>query len=354
MVYIPEEILDYIIHCAAERDVGRNFNSASLISHTSLTSHAFHQILLPYKFRSLTFQMRHDRQTTVIPISKFCEAINAEDPHALSLAPLVQELSLLRWWWFSGGSHIPAFKKTVNSVLSLRNLTKLNIEKCFTTPVIMEQLGKLVQLQSLHTWGCEVEFTDEEAKGVSYGALSKLQSLHTLECNEDRYYFVGYLDNIPMENLRILKSGDLEVTHTMLTTDPSLLQLKELWLTLRYYKDYPLLWNFLARVTSLTHLSLPRLKLSDGPSSPNFAFRELQYLHIHVAFVPWFADQPLKMIKIDTESLSGQLMKEVRDYWQGIVFPYAEDLATDRRRKEIDRIPIEFWREFLPNVKKVG
>ena len=350
MLYIPEEILDYIILCATERNVGRNFNSASLISNASLTSHTFHQIFLPYKFRSLNFQMRQD---TVIPIPKFCEAINTGDPHALFLAPLVKELSLRRW--FSGGSHILAFKKTINSVLSFRNLTKLNIEKCYTTPFILEQLGKLVQLQSLHTWRCEVEYKDQEAEvSLPFRALSNLQSLHTLECSEDGLHFRHYLGYISMENLRILKSGDLQVTHTMLlTSDPSILQLKELWLTLRCYEDYPLLWNFLARVTSLTHLSLPGLKLPDGPPSPNFAFRELQYLHIHIAYVPLFEDQPLKIIKIDTQGISGQLMEEVRYHWRGVVFPYVEYLVTDRRKKEIDRIPIEFWREFLLNVKKV-
>ena len=62
----------------------------------SFVSHTFHQIVLPYKFRSLTF--RHTDKslaTAVIPIPKFCEAINAEDARPLSLAGLVQELDLL-------------------------------------------------------------------------------------------------------------------------------------------------------------------------------------------------------------------------------------------------------------------
>jgi hypothetical protein len=86
-----------------------------------------------------------------------------------------------------------------------------------------------------------------------------------------------------------------------------------------------------------------------------FPFQELQYLHIHVAFAPRFADQPLKVMRIDTDSASeaGQVvMVEVGQHWQGIVFPHVEYLETDRWYKEMDEIPREFWREFLLNVKK--
>jgi hypothetical protein len=149
----------------------------------------------------------------------------------------------------------------------------------------------------------------------------------------------------------------MEVVEALLRTDPPV-QLMELWLTsCDLGDDYSLLWNYLARVTSLTHLSLPFLELPDGPSpSLIFPFRGLQYLHTHVAFAPRFADQPLKEMKIDTEShYPGQiLMEEVRQHWQGIVFPHVESLKTDRRRDELDEIPIEFWREFLLNVNKVG
>jgi hypothetical protein len=86
-----------------------------------------------------------------------------------------------------------------------------------------------------------------------------------------------------------------------------------------------------------------------------FPFKELQYLHIHVAFAPRFADQPMKGMKIDTDSERGQfkLMVEVRRHWQGIVFPHVEYLETDRHYKEMEEIPIEFWREFLLNVNEV-
>jgi len=46
-------------------------------------------------------------------------------------------------------------------------------------------------------------------------------------------------------------------------------------------------------------------------------------------------------------------MAEVRQHWQGTVFPHVEYLMTDRRHYEIKEIPFEFWREFLLNVKKV-
>lgn len=133
-------------------------------------------------------------------------------------------------------------------------------------------------------------------------------------------------------------------------------QPKELWLTPRAitYGDYSLLWNFLARVTSLTHLSLPNLRLTDNglssESSLIFRFPELQYLHIHIALAPRFADQPMKSMKIITERSSDQLMAEVCQHWQGVVFP-VEYLETDQRA--FDKFPIEFWMEFLLNVNKV-
>jgi hypothetical protein len=136
----------------------------------------------------------------------------------------------------------------------------------------------------------------------------------------------------------------------LLTSDPPV-QLKELYVI--HYDDYSLLWNFIARVTSLTHLSLPDLLLPDGPPPHIFPFQELQYLHINIAFAPRFANQPLKKMKIDTESKPGQLMVEVRQLWQGIIFPHVEHLETDRPYDELDKIPIEFWREFLLNVKEV-
>jgi hypothetical protein len=51
--------------------------------------------------------------------------------------------------------------------------------------------------------------------------------------------------------------------------------------------------------------------------------------------------------------MPAEIREEVRQHWQGIVFPHDEYLQTDRRRKEIELIPMEFWREFLLNVKEV-
>jgi hypothetical protein len=224
------------------------------------------------------------------------------------------------------------------------------MESCDTSSAIMEQLGELVQLQSLYTWNCRHEEFSGEA--LSYGALSNLQSLHTLECQEDWGHFRRHLACIPMEDLRNLMSGDFEVTNALLTSDPPV-QIKVLCLT--HCDNYSLLWNYLARMTSLAHLSLPNLRLPHGrPSeSLNFPFQELTYLHIHVAFTPRFANQPLKMMKIDTESGVGQLMVEVRQHWQGIVFPHVECLEIDRPNDELEKIPIEFWKEFLLNVNEV-
>jgi hypothetical protein len=109
--------------------------------------------------------------------------------------------------------------------------------------------------------------------GIMYHmVLSHLQSLHTLECEENRRYFRRHLACIPMKNLRILKSSDLEVIEALSTTDPPV-QLKELWLT-SYWRDHSLPWYyFLARVTSLTHLSLQDLgrPLADGPPPLSFS-----------------------------------------------------------------------------------
>ena len=88
----------------------------------------------------------------------------------------------------------------------------------------MEQLGKLVQLQSLHILSCRDESYGED--NVSYSALSNLQSLHTLECKTNWIYVKRHLACIPMKNLRILKSDDLEVIKALSTTDP--VKLKEL------------------------------------------------------------------------------------------------------------------------------
>ena len=349
--YIPQEILDKIIGCATadEPKFGRNFSSCA-----SLVSHTFHQIVLPYKFRSLTFEFHNFTPffgtTVVVPMPKFCEAIKAGDAHALSLVPLVQELSLISSYSDTYDNHfLPGpFEKIINGVVSFGNLTKLNLFRCVASPVIMEQLGKLVQLQSLRTFHCQdTQYGDE----VSYGALSNLRSLHTLECEGDWKHFKRHLACISMKNLRILKSRDWEVVKALLTTDPPV-QLKELWLT-RRYRRYSLLWDYLAMATSLTHLSLPYLGLSDGPPSLIFPLQELQYLHIHVAFAPRFADQPMKKMIIYTESETGQVMVEVRQHWQGIVFPHVEYLEVDRFDEELEEIPIEFWREFLLNVNEV-
>jgi hypothetical protein len=370
MPYIPQEILEIIIGYATASADGPYFsNCASFISHT------FHQIVLPYKFRSLTFKLpvhRYSRSpyrsADVIPIPNFCQAINAGDAHALSLAPLVQELSFLmtsgRGDDFSKNLISKQFKKIINSLFSFRNLTKLGLEKCVISPAIMKQLGKLVQLQSLHAWHCQDEGYDEyddsddsDDSDSDEGALSNLQSLHTLECEKNYLSIFGrHLACIPMKNLQILKSSDWAVTKALLTTDPPV-QLKELYLIGFSYDDHSLLWNYLARVNSLTHLSLPDLTLLpyDTPS-PIFHFQELQYLHVHVGLAPHFADQPMKEMKINTESVVvGQTMIKVRQHWQGIVFPHVEYLEIEPLSELdlISLIPREFWREFLSNVKEV-
>ena len=318
--YIPQEILDNIIRCATDDDE-RNFsNCASLVSHT------FHQIALPYKFRSLTFQL-HDKEnlySTVIPLPKFCDAINDGDARALSLAPLVQELSLLEWRGKEGFDDIfieKPFEKMINAVFSFRNLTILHMHRCATSPATMKQLAKLVQLQSLHTYRCQDMQYVNEWNMDSYSAFSNLQSLHTLVCQEDWPCFESHLACISMKNLRILKSSDEKVIEALLTTNPSV-QLKELWLTGNYCGDYSLLWNYLTRVSSLTHLSMPYLRLTDDLPSLNFPLQELEYLHINIAFAPCFAHLHLKEMDIDSNSKLGPLMAEVRQFWRGIVFPH--------------------------------
>ena len=164
---------------------------------------------------------------------------------------------------------------------------------------------------------------------------------------------LGLYPNEKPSNSEVLLLG--EVINALLTTDPPV-QLKEFRLTCRYWGDYSLLWNnIVARMTSLTHLSLPDLQLSECPPSLIFAFQELQYLRIHVAFAPRFANQPLKELRIDTECERGGAMMEVRRHWQGTVtvFSHVEYLKADILYEELNEIPIEFWREFLLKVNKV-
>ena len=185
MPYIPQEILDIIINHADRPDFS---NCASLVSHS------FHQIVLPYKFRSLTFQNRNramgkkffyfDSDT----VPKLCEAINVRDAHALSLAPLVPELILLVRL-----NPPDLYEKNINGV---RNIIKLNMQGCSTCLAFMEQLGKLVQLQSLHTWYRVHAESGRRGEKVSYGALSNLQSLHTPECRGDGSSFSRYISKM--------------------------------------------------------------------------------------------------------------------------------------------------------------
>ena len=154
-VHIPQEILDKIIaYAVADSSPSRYFEDFS--SRAPFVSDTFHKIVLPYKFRSLKFEFyeRESYSFWHVPIPKFLDAINAGDAHALTLAPLVQELSLLLWSVKGGYNHIVTgpFGKFLNGVLSFSKLTKLTMQNCVTPPTIMEQLGKLVQLQSLHTY----------------------------------------------------------------------------------------------------------------------------------------------------------------------------------------------------------
>ena len=346
---IPQEIIEKIIGCATADEP--NFSSTA-----SLVSPIFHQIVLPNKFRSLTFWNRIREGVFVgrdiVPIPYFCKAINAGDAHALSLVPFVQELNLLEWCDEDGYDNdliLEPFEKIINSVLSFRNLRKMQMKGCVTSPAIMEQLGKLVQLRSLHIWNCQDEGYGDM---VLYGALSNLQSLRTLECVGNSHCFEHHLACIPMENLRILISHDMAVTKALLTTNPPI-QLKMLYLGHNQYDDYPLLWNFLAKATSLTNLFLPNLELPDGITSPIFHFPNLQYLFARVTFAPCFADQPMNRMRIKTKSKPNQAMVEVRQRWQGIVFPHVEHLETDLGRSETESVPKEFWKEFVLNVKTV-
>ena len=179
-------------------------------------------------------------------------------------------------------------------------------------------------------------------------------------CTRSNATKIGYTSGttlacIPIKNLRYLKASDTEVISVLLETDPPL-QLKELWLTLAFLHELEeLFWSYLTKVTSLTHLSLTLPRPSNAPPPLIFLFQELQHLCIHVAFAPCFSDQPMKKMTIETESKSGQVMVEVRQHWEGIVFPHVtvECLDTDRPHAELDEIPIEFWKEFLSNVKEV-
>ena len=124
MPYIPQKILDIIIGYATAGPYTSSFSNCA-----SFVSHSFHQIVLPYKFRSLTFRNRSNFLSIVIPIPKFCEAINAGDAHAISLAPLVQDLSLFGW--------IDKDKdtRTVRKNHKQRHLfPKLSMEQCITSP----------------------------------------------------------------------------------------------------------------------------------------------------------------------------------------------------------------------------
>ena len=143
MPYIPQEILDKIIGFATaddfndELDVRQISRIPSFPSCISFVSHTFHQIVLPHKFKPLTFEF-HNRHsigiplfnriiyTTHIPIPKFSEAINTGDAHwhALSLTPLVRELSLVYWSGKNGfGScfMLEPFGKILNGVFSFQN-----------------------------------------------------------------------------------------------------------------------------------------------------------------------------------------------------------------------------------------
>ena len=136
----------------------------------SFVSHTFHQIVLPYKFRSLTFRHNQSFATAVIPIPKFREAINAGDAHALSLVGLVQELDLHGINYSNNG-----LEKVLYGAISFRNLTKLSIVNFNAAdyPAIMEQLGKFVQSLHICRRGC-LGMRKEYGDKVSYGALSNI------------------------------------------------------------------------------------------------------------------------------------------------------------------------------------
>ena len=359
MPYIPQEILDIIIGYATTAEGPSFSNCASLVSHT------FHQITLPYKFRSLTFR-NPDPFCGSIIVPKFLKAINAGDAHALSLAPLVQELVLFDWSGYACGWEAQEqFEKIINSVLSFRNLTKVSIVNCGSSPIFMERLGtgkhvQHVQFQSLHTLTCiDEKYPDEYHTAISYCALSNLKSWYTLEFSGKFFHSRRSLAYIPMNNLRILKSDDWEVTEAFLTTDPPV-QLEKLQLNHDFQEDYLLLWDYLARVTSLTHLSLPNLKFKLPHPSLIFPLQELQYLHVHVVSASLFADLPMKEMEVSRfynyfgkRAISSVPIKDlVRELWRGTVFPDVQHLKADQAY-DMDSIPFEFWREFLPKLQKV-
>ena len=175
--------------------------------------------------------------------------------------------------------------------------------------------------------------------------------MHTIvsEQLEDGKYFSRYLACVPMKDLRILKSSDLKVREALLTTDPHV-QIKELQLNFRYRGDYSLLWNYLARPTSLTHLSLTSLELPDGPPLSHFLLSRITISAYPCRFCSSFCrSASVKKMKIYTKSIPGLAMVEVRHHWQGIVSLRVEYLETDRRYDELNKleIPIEFHKEFL-------
>ena len=133
---IPEEILDKILGCATADASADGSSKRAFVT----VSRTFHRIVLPYK-RRLKFI-----KVIAPAIPMFFEAINAGDAHALSLAPLVQELSLLYW---KEDIFLMPFEKIMSCVLSFRNLTKVTMPMGAFSPAIMKQLelGKLVQLQ---------------------------------------------------------------------------------------------------------------------------------------------------------------------------------------------------------------
>ena len=140
-------------------------------------------LILSFRFFSSSRCRCLNGNCLVVPrVPKIFEVINAGDTHALSLALLVQEVKLL-YWRGKNGCHNeivtgPFEKINLKGVFSFRNLKKLTMDICVTSSIIIEQLGKFVQLQSLHTCRCQDE---EYGDKVSYGALSNLQSLHALE-----------------------------------------------------------------------------------------------------------------------------------------------------------------------------
>ena len=81
-----------------------------------------------------------------------------------------------------------------------------------------------------------------------------------------------------------------------------------------------MLWNNLARVTSLTHLSLPERK-TPPLSFPTF---KNYNIHIHVAFSPHFCQSAYENQPYTVKNLGEDMVDVVRRHWQGIVFPHVE------------------------------